>query len=114
MAPGSYSKAVVAALAPNNRDTGGHLRQPAWKTEGDGLRAWKQNDAGARTYYLHDGSDPIAEPDASGNVQALDTFGAVPKDVISSRTYPYENVLFYTYHACPFRFFWYSCCLYVM
>ncbi|MBV9852044.1 MAG: RHS repeat protein, partial [Armatimonadetes bacterium] len=42
----------------------------------DGMRAWKQNAQGARTYYLYDGSLPVAETDAAGNVTAVNTFGA--------------------------------------
>ncbi len=43
---------------------------------GDGLRAWKQNDTGARTYYLYDGSLPVCELDGSANVVAQTMFGA--------------------------------------
>jgi len=43
---------------------------------GDGLRAWKQNDTGARTYYLYDGSVPVCELDGSANVVAQTMFGA--------------------------------------
>ena len=46
---------------------------------GDGLRAWKQNSAGTRTYYLYDGTDPVAEiaaEIAAGTIQAINTFGA--------------------------------------
>jgi len=42
---------------------------------GESLRAWKQNGAGVRTYFLYDGSLPIIEMDSSGNVTAVNTFG---------------------------------------
>ena len=44
--------------------------------DGDGLRAWKQNSAGVRTYFVYDGSDPTFELDSSGSVLAVNTFGA--------------------------------------
>jgi RHS repeat-associated protein len=40
-----------------------------------GLRAWKQNNAGVRTYFLYVSGFPICELDASGNVTATNTFG---------------------------------------
>jgi len=43
---------------------------------GEDQRAWKQNSAGTRTYFLYDGTDPVCEMDASGNVLAVNTFGA--------------------------------------
>jgi len=41
-----------------------------------GLRAWKQNAAGTRTYFLYDGITPICELDSTGAVTATNTFGA--------------------------------------
>lgn len=38
-------------------------------------RVWQQTAAG-RTYYLYDGGMPVCELDTSGNVQAVDTWGA--------------------------------------
>ncbi len=43
---------------------------------GDGQRAWKQNSAGARTYFLYDGSEPVCEMNGSGAVVAFNDFGA--------------------------------------
>ena len=46
---------------------------------GDGLRAWKQTgtNASTRTYFLYDGTQPVAELDSTGMVlKAADTFGA--------------------------------------
>jgi len=40
------------------------------------LRAWKQNSSGARTYFLYDGSQPVCEMNGSGNVTAVNDFGA--------------------------------------
>ncbi len=41
-----------------------------------GLRAWKQNSGGTRTYFLYDGASPVCELNASGAVTATNTFGA--------------------------------------
>lgn len=43
---------------------------------GDGLRAWKQTAAGARTYFLYDGLLPVVELNATGGITATTTFGA--------------------------------------
>ncbi len=43
---------------------------------GDGLRAWKQNPSGARTYFLYDGEEPVCEMDGNGNLTAVNDFGA--------------------------------------
>ncbi len=43
---------------------------------GEGLRAWKQDAQGERTYYLYDGMTPILELNADGTTRALNTFGA--------------------------------------
>gem|GEM_PF-2387598 len=61
----------------------------------DGLRAWKQTDAGARTYSLYDGSDPVAELDANGSIQALNTFGA--NGLVSRHTTATNASVFYTF-----------------
>ena len=50
----------------------------------DGLRAWKQNSAGVRTYFLYDGLVPVCELDASGNVTAVNTVG--PTGVLARHT----------------------------
>jgi hypothetical protein len=39
------------------------------------VRAWKQNAAGARTYFLYDGATPVAEMNAARTVTAVNTFG---------------------------------------
>ncbi len=41
----------------------------------DGLRAWKQDSSG-RTYFIYSGITPVLELDGSGNVTAVNTFGA--------------------------------------
>ncbi len=43
--------------------------------DGNGRRAWKQSSSG-RTYYLYDGTQPVCELDSTGNVAAVNTFGA--------------------------------------
>ena len=42
----------------------------------DGLRAWKENGAGVRTYFLYDGSQLVGEFDTNGAAQATQTWGA--------------------------------------
>ncbi len=42
----------------------------------DGLRAWKENAQGVRTYFLYDGSNLIGEFDQNGVVKAVQTWGA--------------------------------------
>ncbi len=41
----------------------------------DGLRAWKENSQGVRTYFLYDGDQLVAEFDSSGVMQASQTWG---------------------------------------
>ncbi len=50
----------------------------------DGLRAWKQNSAGTRAYFLYDGLVPVCELDGSGNVTAVNTVG--PTGVLARHT----------------------------
>jgi RHS repeat-associated protein len=42
----------------------------------DGLRAWKENAQGVRTYFLYDGSNLVGEFDSSGVMQVSQTWGA--------------------------------------
>ncbi|MEQ1821934.1 MAG: RHS repeat-associated core domain-containing protein [Fimbriimonadaceae bacterium] len=56
----------------------------------DGLRAWKQNNAGVRTYFLYDGGNPIIEMDSSGNTANLNVFapdGLIARKEGSTWTY---------------------------
>lgn len=41
----------------------------------EGMRAWKQNGSGTRTYYLYDGEVSVVELDSNGVVTATNTFG---------------------------------------
>ncbi len=59
---------------------------------GDGLRAWKQNSAGARTYFLYDGQQPVCELGSTGVVTATNTFGA---DGLLSRQTTGGSVLYW-------------------
>ncbi len=61
---------------------------------GDGLRAWKQTSAGTKTYYLYDGTNPVAEMDSSGTIQAVNTFGA---NGLVSRSTPSGGTTFYAF-----------------
>ena len=56
-------------------------------------RAWKQNGAGTRTYFLCDGSNPVCELDSSGNVIAANAFG--PTGLVSR--YSGTSSTFYQY-----------------
>jgi RHS repeat-associated protein len=58
-----------------------------------GLRAWKQDGSGNRTYFLYDGETPVCELDASGDVTATNTFG--PDGLISRRVG--SNSTFYAF-----------------
>ena len=60
----------------------------------DCLRAWKQTDAGARTYYLYDGSQPVCELSGSGTVTAQTMFGA---NGLVSRSTPGGGTVFYAF-----------------
>ena len=51
---------------------------------GEGLRTWKQNNAGTRTYFLYDNGVPVCELDSTGNTVATNTFG--PNGLVSRRT----------------------------
>ncbi len=66
----------------------------------DGLRAWKQDNQGVRTYFLYDGGNPILELDSAGAVKNVNVFapdGLVARKEGSSWTYytfdPQGNVL---------------------
>jgi hypothetical protein len=48
---------------------------------GEGLRAWKKDASGNRTWFLYDGEDPVCELDDSGSVTAESIFG--PAGLIS-------------------------------
>ena len=62
---------------------------------GDGLRAWKQNSSGARTYFLYDGDQPVCELNGSGNLTAVNDFGA---DGVWAR-HDLSDEWFYTFDA---------------
>lgn len=67
---------VALAFDPENRLTAGGAALTAGY-RGDGLRAWKQGAVGSRTYFLYDGSLPVAELDAAGAAAAVNTFGGM-------------------------------------
>ena len=60
--------------------------------DGDGLRAWKQGISG-KTYFLYEDANPVCELDGSGNVLAVNTWGA---DGLVSR-YTSSGSVFYTF-----------------
>jgi RHS repeat-associated protein len=61
----------------------------------EGLRAWKQNGIGTRTYFLYDGLTPIIELDSSGTATAVNTFGT--NGLISRRDVTAGASVFYTF-----------------
>src|SRR5579884_2262329 len=61
---------------------------------GDSLRAWKQG-ANGKVYFLYDGSFPVCELDASGNLLAVNTFAN--KRLISRRTS--SGSIFYSFDS---------------
>lgn len=70
-------------------------RLKTWGTYGagiraDGLRAWRQSNNGAKTYFIYVGSQPVCELGPTGDVIAINTFGPaglVSRRVGSSTTY---------------------------
>jgi len=100
----SHGDNTILNVTPDNATTNtmtsttaGHISgagQTAGYT-GDGLRVWKQTDAGARTYSPYDGSDPVAELDARGTLQATNTFGA--QGLVSRHTVAANSSVFYTF-----------------
>ena len=72
--PTTY-KGAVLTFGPNNEATAfGSALSAGYR--GDGLRAWKENSSGSRTYYLYDGTTPIVELNGAGAVAVVNTFGA--------------------------------------
>jgi RHS repeat-associated protein len=61
----------------------------------DGLRAWKANSGGTKTYFLYDGRQPVCEYNAAGTVTALNIFG--PNGLVSRTTT--TTTAFYTFDA---------------
>lgn len=80
--PTTYKGAMIG-FDPENRMTAYGTSLTAGYT-GDGLRAWKQNSSGARTYFLYDGLVPILDMNTSGAITVTATFG--PNGLVSHRT----------------------------
>jgi RHS repeat-associated protein len=71
--PTTYN-GVAVTYSPHNKPIQfGTMLSAGYR--GDGLRAWKQNGAGTRTYFLYDGLTPVVELDATGAVTAVNSFG---------------------------------------
>lgn len=82
----SLYQAHTLSFDPENRMTAYDNLLTAAYT-GEGLRAWKQNSSGVRTYFLYDGmagTTPVCELDQSGSVVAASTFG--PTGLLSRHT----------------------------
>ena len=99
----SLGDSQIVDILPDNTSSGvlmtysvGHIAGTGEASgyRGDGLRAWKQTDAGTRTYYLYDGSQPVCELNSSGTVTAVNTFGATG---LVSRTLPTSGTTFYAF-----------------
>ena len=97
---GSHTLSFVG-LNPNGGDNTAFLddvhlyayaADPACGYTGDGLRAWKQV-GGSTTYFLYDGDRPVCELDGSGNVSAVNTFGA--NGLVSRRLTVGNNLSYY-------------------
>ena len=85
-------KSVLRKLVFRCLPTGEPCRRTA--TLGDGLRAWKQ--AGStRTYFLYDGTAPVAEYSSTGTLLATNTFGA--DGLVSRRNVSGNATTFYTF-----------------
>ena len=78
--PTTYQGAAVS-FDEENRLTGAGLLTADYR--GDGLRGWKQGATG-KIYFLYNGTFPVCELDASGNLLAVNT--AYDGRVISRRT----------------------------
>ena len=77
---------------PENRLTAyGTIQTDGW--DGDGLRSWKQSSRG-RTYFLYDGTTPVAEYDGAGTLTAQNVFG---DDGLLSRFTPAGGRVFYSF-----------------
>ncbi len=65
-------------LSQVRRSTGGAAATVQMKAgySSDGLRAWKEDAQGVRTYFLYDGDQLVGEFDQSGVLQASQTWGA--------------------------------------
>ncbi len=70
--PTTYHGSALTWDAENRMTSFGTVLTAGYR--GDGLRGWKQSAAG-RTYYLYDGTVPVAELNASGAITAITTFG---------------------------------------
>ena len=79
---------------PNTFNADNQTTSVCYGYTGDGLRAWK-SDASGRTYSLYDGADPVAELDANGSIQALNTF--VANRLVSRHTTATNASVFYTF-----------------
>ncbi len=64
-------------LSQVRRSTGGAAATVQMKAgySSDGLRAWKEDAQGVRTYFLYDGDQLVGEFDQSGMMQASQTWG---------------------------------------
>lgn len=88
--PVTYSGTALS-FDPENRLTQvGSLLTADYSASG--LRAWKENPTG-RTYFIYDGSAPLLELDGSGNLSAVNTWGAY--GLVSRRTA--GSSVFYTF-----------------
>lgn len=91
--PTTYNGTTATYDAENHLTSWGTALTAEYTAEG--LRAWKQNSASVRTYFLYDGLTPIIEMDGSGNAKAVNTFGA--NGLVSRRDVSTGTSVFYTF-----------------
>jgi len=91
--PTTY-KGVALGFDPESRMTSDRTGSQTDGYDGDGLRAWKQEDT-TQTYFLYDGADPVCEFDGTGTLAAVNTFGA--DGLVSRRTAATSTSVFYLF-----------------
>ncbi len=89
--PTTYKGTAFSYDAENRVTAIGSLLTAGYRA--DGLRAWKQNGSGVRTYFLYDGATPVCELNSTGTVIAVNTFG--PNGLISRNSG--GSSVFYTF-----------------
>ncbi len=81
--PTTYNGVSLTWDAQDNPTAFGTLLTAGYTA--DGLRAWKEDAQGERTYFLYDGTTPVLESYADGATKAANTWGA--NGLVSRREY---------------------------
>lgn len=98
--PTTYNGATLTFDEDNNPTVFGSLLSAGYNSSG--LRAWKQDANGKRTYFLYDNMALLCEVDATGAVIATNTFGVnglvSRTEWLATGTDQYDNLpTFYTF-----------------